>query len=172
MNGEDRIFEENNVDDIPIEYKIGEFLCSKSLTISTAESCTGGMVASKLIGYPGISEVFKEGAITYSNEAKIKRLGVNKETLENFGAVSYETAVEMAQGIAREACTDIGISTTGIAGPGGGTNEKPVGLVYIAIKIKNKTVVKKFMFDGNREHVRYKATISALEMINKEIKLI
>lgn len=153
-----------------IEFKVGKILCEKSWTISTAESCTGGMVASKLISYPGISEVFKEGAITYSNEAKINRLGVEKRTLENFGAVSYKTAVEMVQGIVRESGTDVGIATTGIAGPGGGTDEKPVGLVYIAIKVKDKTIVKKFKFNGNREEVRNEATLTALEMLQKEIE--
>lgn len=152
-----------------IEFKVGKILCKKGWTISTAESCTGGMVASRLISYPGISEVFKEGVVTYSNEAKINRLGVDKKTLENFGAVSYKTAVEMVQGIVREAGTDVGVATTGIAGPGGGTDEKPVGLVYIAIKVKDKTIVKKFEFNGDREEVREKAAFTALEMLGKEI---
>lgn len=155
-----------------IEFKVAKLLCNRGLTVSTAESCTGGMVASKLIVYPGVSEVFKEGAVTYSNEAKIKRLGVDKKTLDNFGAVSYETAVEMAQGIAREADTDVAIATTGIAGPGGGTIDKPVGLVYIGIKIKDKTIVKKFKFKGNRETIRAQATFSALEMLKKELDII
>ncbi|MBB6625611.1 nicotinamide-nucleotide amidohydrolase family protein [Clostridium gasigenes] len=154
-----------------IEFVVAKILCNNGLTVSTAESCTGGLVASKLISYPGISEVFKEGAVTYSNEAKIKRLGVSELTLENFGAVSYETAMEMVQGIAREADTDVSIATTGIAGPGGGSVEKPVGLVYIGIKVKDKTIVKKFEFNGSREEVRNKATFSALEMLEKELEM-
>lgn len=160
----------NHEDNDSIEFIVAKLLCNKGLTVSTAESCTGGMVASKLISYPGVSEVFKEGAVTYSNESKIKRLGVSEKTLENFGAVSYETAMEMAKGIAREADTDVSIATTGIAGPGGGSVEKPVGLVYIGIKVKDKTIVNKFVFDGSREEVRNKATFSALEMLRKELE--
>lgn len=148
---------------------VAELLYKKKLSISTAESCTGGMVAATLISYPGISDVFKEGAVTYSNEAKMKRLGVKEETLNKFGAVSEETAREMAEGIAREAKTDIGISTTGIAGPGGGTEEKPVGLVYIGVCIKGNVIVEKFNFTGDREAVRKKATINALNILRKEL---
>lgn len=148
---------------------VAELLCEKSFSISTAESCTGGMIASTLISYPGISKVFKEGAVTYTNEAKIKRLGVSEETLNKFGAVSKETAKEMAEGMARVADTDIAISTTGLAGPDGGTDEKPVGLVYIGIFIKGKTIVEKFNFTGDREAVRRKATMNALNVLRKEL---
>lgn len=167
MSYEEEIAKEYNNS---IEFTVAKILCDRGLTVSTAESCTGGMIASKLISYPGVSEVFKEGVVTYSNEAKIKRLGVNKDTLDNFGAVSYETVVEMAQGIAREANTDVAIATSGIAGPGGGTIDKPVGLVYIGIKIKDKTVVKKFEFKGSRDIVRTQAAFSALEMLKIELK--
>lgn len=148
---------------------VAELLCEKKLSISTAESCTGGMIAATLISYPGISDVFKEGAVTYSNEAKIKRLGVKEETLNQFGAVSEETAKEMVEGIAREANTDVAISTTGIAGPGGGTEDKPVGLVYIGIYIKGKTIVQKFNLTGDRESVRRKATMNSLNILRKEL---
>lgn len=148
---------------------VAELLCEKKLSISTAESCTGGMIAATLISYPGISDVFKEGAVTYSNEAKIKRLGVKEETLNQFGAVSEETAEEMVEGIAREANTDVAISTTGIAGPGGGTEDKPVGLVYIGIYIKGKTIVQKFNLTGDRESVRRKATMNSLNILRKEL---
>lgn len=163
-------FTKNN-DNESIEFRVGKILCSRGLSVATAESCTGGMIASKLISYPGISQVFKEGVVTYSNEAKVKRLGVDKKTLKDFGAVSYETAIEMVKGICREAGTDVGIATTGIAGPGGGSHEKPVGLVYIAIKVNDKTIVKKFKFNGEREEVRREATFSALQMIQKELEL-
>lgn len=153
-----------------LEESIGISLCEKNLTISTAESCTGGMVASYLISYPGISKVFLEGAVTYSNEAKVKRLGVKEATLENYGAVSEETAREMVEGIAREANSKVAISTTGIAGPGGGTEEKPVGLVYIGVHILGKTIVKKFNFTGDRKSVRKESTISVLKMLKDELE--
>ncbi|GAB6168544.1 competence/damage-inducible protein A [Clostridium carnis] len=158
--------------EISLENKVAEILCKSNLTIATAESCTGGMIASTLISYPGISEVFMEGVVTYSNEAKIKRLGVKKETLDKFGAVSKETAKEMVEGIAKEANTNTAIATTGIAGPGGGTEEKPVGLVYIGVYVNGNVKVKKFNFKGNRENIRSKATMYALNMLRKEIEKI
>ncbi len=152
-----------------LDVVVAELLCEKKLTISIAESCTGGMVSSTLISYPGISAVFKEGAVTYSNEAKINRLGVNEETINTFGPVSEETAKEMAEGMANVANTDIAISTTGIAGPEGGTDEKPVGLVYIGVFIKGKTIVQKLNLTGDREAIRRKATMNALNILRKEL---
>lgn len=152
-----------------LDVVVAKLLCEKKFSISTAESCTGGMIASSLISYPGISEVFKEGAITYSNEAKIKRLGVNEETINKFGAVSKETAREMAQGMARVANTNIAISTTGLAGPSGGTDKKPIGLVYVGVFIKGKTIVEKFNLTGDREAIRRKATMNALNMLRREL---
>ena len=156
-------------DDETIQGVVGKILCEKKLTISTAESCTGGMVAETLISFAGISEVFKEGVITYSNEAKIKRIGVKEETLKEYGAVSKETAKEMAEGVAKLANTNIAISTTGIAGPGGGTEEKPVGLVYVGIYINGETIVEKLNLNGNREAIRRKATMNALNILRKEL---
>ena len=153
-----------------IEYVLGEILCNNKLTISTAESCTGGMVSAKLISYPGISASFLEGTVTYSNEAKMKRLGVRKETLDTYGAVSEETAREMVEGIAKESCSNTAIATTGIAGPGGGTKEKPVGLVYIAVHVNNNTIIEKCNFSGNREEVRTLATNHALKMLKIELE--
>ena len=153
-----------------IEYTLGEILCNNKLTISTAESCTGGMVAAKLISYPGISSAFLEGAVTYSNEAKIRRLGVKMETLDVYGAVSEETAREMVEGIAKESSSNTSIATTGIAGPGGGTNEKPVGLVYIAVHVNDNTTIEKCNFSGNREEVRVSATNYALKMLKIELE--
>ena len=153
-----------------IEYSLGKILCNNKLTISTAESCTGGMVAAKLISYPGISASFLEGAITYSNEAKMKRLDVRKETLDAYGAVSEQTAREMAEGIAKVSSSNTSIATTGIAGPGGGTDEKPVGLVYIAVHVNNKTIIEKCNFSGNREEVRISATNHALKMLKVELE--
>ena len=151
-----------------IENTIYECLNSgeKPLTISTAESCTGGMIASKLIEVPGISENFIEGIVSYSNEAKIKRLKVKKETLEKYGAVSEEVAREMLAGLK----TDIGISTTGIAGPDGGTKDKPVGLVYIGIKVKDEVKVFKRELKGDRNKIRQRAMMHALYNLLKILK--
>lgn len=142
-------------------------MIEKKLTISTAESCTGGMIASYLINYPGISEVFLEGAVTYSNEAKHNRLGVNNDILNKYGAVSEETAREMAIGIAKTANTDVSIVTTGIAGPEGGTLEKPVGLVFIGVYVQGKVTIQKCLFKGDRNKVRLQATITGLDMLRR-----
>lgn len=141
-------------------------LCGKhGFTISTAESCTGGLVAGTLINAAGISAVYKEGFITYSNEAKILRLGVKLETLEQFGAVSEQTASEMAKGCAENTNTDFSIVTTGIAGPGGGTPEKPVGLVFIGCYAKGQVVVEKRLYNGTREQIRTQAVNDALKLL-------
>jgi nicotinamide-nucleotide amidase len=152
-----------------IDAVVGEMLVNRNLTIATAESCTGGLLAGTLINYPGISSVFMEGAITYSNEAKMKRLGVKEDTLEKYGAVSEETAREMAIGIARAACTDIGISVTGVAGPDGGTEEKPVGLVYIGLYIKGEVKVKRLRMFGDRQKVRNRTVVSTLDWLRREL---
>lgn len=153
-----------------LDFVVGELLVDRKLTISTAESCTGGLVAGTLINYPGISSVFSEGAVTYSNEAKIKILNVKKETLDKFGAVSEETAREMAQGIAIESGSDIGVSTTGVAGPSGGTENKPVGLVYVGVYYNNETYVKKLNLSGSREKIRNRTVMEVLDMLRKVIK--
>ena len=151
-----------------IENTIYECLNSgkKLLTISTAESCTGGMIASKLIEVPGISENFIESIVSYSNEAKIKRLKVKKETLEKYGAVSEEVAREMLAGLK----TDVAISTTGIAGPGGGTKEKPVGLVYIGIRVKDEVKIFRRELKGDRNKIRQRAMMHALYNLLKILK--
>lgn len=123
-----------------LESIVGNILINNKLTISIAESCTGGLLCGRLVNYPGISQCLIEGIVTYSNDSKMRRIEVKKETLENFGAVSEETAIEMATGVAKAADSDIGISTTGIAGPDGGSVEKPVGLVYIGLYIKGKNI--------------------------------
>lgn len=153
-----------NTGDVSIQETVGEMLVNKNMTIGVSESCTGGLVSAKLIEYPGISSVFLEGAVTYSNEAKMRTLNVKKDTLEKFGAVSEETAREMAEGIAKRCGSRIGVSTTGIAGPGGGTEEKPVGLVYIGVYIDGETKVERHVFSGNRSAVRNKASMTALNL--------
>lgn len=141
-------------------------LLGKKLTISTAESCTGGLIAKTITDYSGVSEIFSEGYVTYSNNAKMKNLGVLEKTLSSYGAVSEETAREMADGVRERSGADIGVSVTGIAGPGGGTKEKPVGLVYVAVSYGDKTVTKKLMLNGDREKVRYLTMLNAFGMVN------
>lgn len=153
-----------------VEDKTAEVLLAKNLTIAIAESCTGGMVSSRLISYPGISKVFKEAFIVYSNEAKINTLHVKKETLDKYGAVSEETAKEMAIGAAKVAGTDIGVSTTGIAGPDGGTEEKPVGLVFICVYYNGEFNVLRINATGNRDTVRERAATSVLDLIRSSIE--
>lgn len=155
--------------DTSIEEVVSKLLVEKNMTISTSESCTGGLVSASLIDYPGISSVFMEGCVTYSNDAKIDRLGVKKETLDTYGAVSEQTAIEMAKGIAKNFNTNIGLSTTGIAGPQGGSDEKPVGLVYMGIYINGKTIVKKYVFNGNRAQIRMRATKTLLNELRLEL---
>ena len=160
----DAVYAEGETD---LQTVVAELLIERKLTVATAESCTGGLIASKLIEYPGISEVLLEGCVTYSNDAKMRRLGVKAETLEQFGAVSEETAREMAEGIARTSGAEIGIATTGIAGPGGGSEEKPVGLVYMGLYYKGKTDVKKCNFAGKRQAIRERAAYTALDWLRK-----
>lgn len=155
--------------DTSIEEVVAKLLVEKNMTISTSESCTGGLVSSSLINYPGISSVFMEGCVTYSNEAKINRLGVKKETLDTYGAVSEQTAREMAMGIAKNFNTNVGLSTTGIAGPEGGSDDKPVGLVYMGIYINGRTIVKKFVFNGDRQQIRMRATKILLNELRIEL---
>ncbi|WP_343348401.1 competence/damage-inducible protein A [Terrisporobacter petrolearius] len=156
-------------DETTIEDEVAKILVKNNLTISVAESCTGGMVSSSLINYPGISSVFMEGCVTYSNEAKMKSLNVLEETLNSVGAVSEQCAKEMAEGVAIRHNTNIGLSTTGIAGPEGGSEEKPVGLVYMGIKINDKTIVKKYIFNGDRQQIRYRACKTLLNDLRLEL---
>ena len=152
-----------------IEEVVSKMLVENNLKIAVAESCTGGMVSASLINYPGISSVFMEGCVTYSNEAKMKSLGVKKETLDVYGAVSDKCAKEMASGVAARYNTNVGIATTGIAGPGGGTDEKPVGLVYFGIYINGKVISKKYVFNGDRQGVRERATRTILNDLRLEL---
>lgn len=151
--------------------KTASMLLERNCRIAIAESCTGGMLTSMLIDIPGISAVLDRSVITYSNESKIQELGVSPETLEKHGAVSAETAFEMAMGIRNNANSDIGLAITGIAGPGGGTIDKPVGLVYIALVDKNGAKVKKLNLWGSREKIRHSACLNALDMIRRNLMI-
>ena len=150
--------------DESMERCAARLLLEKGLTVSTAESCTGGMVAAKLVNVPGVSAALGEAYVTYANEAKERLVGVKHETLETFGAVSEQTAREMAEGAAKAAKADVGLSTTGVAGPTGGTPEKPVGLIYIGCCINGVTKVKECRFDGSREENRKHAVMAALKL--------
>ena len=150
--------------------KAVKLLADNKMTVTTVESCTGGMVCSSLVDVPGASAVLNEAFVTYSNDAKKKLVGVKKSTLKKYGAVSAKCAKEMAKGAAAAAGADVAVSTTGIAGPDGGSDEKPVGLVYIACCVKKKTVVKKFVFDGDRMQVRISATKEAVKLLYKCLK--
>ncbi len=152
-----------------LEMAVVRLLQKYELTVTTAESCTGGLLAGRLVNVPGASEVFREGFITYSNKAKRKYLDVSKSTLKKYGAVSSETAREMAIGGVFAADCDVCVAVTGIAGPDGGTEDKPVGLVYIATYMKEKVTVKKFRFKGNREKVREQAVVRALDLLRRSI---
>ncbi len=149
-----------------VEY-IVKTLVERGLTLSAAESCTGGMLSSAIVDYPGASSVFMDGIVSYSNTAKMKFLGVKADTLDKFGAVSPETAAEMCQGVAAVSGTNIGLSTTGVAGPGGGTPEKPVGLVYTGIYINGSTHIAKLRLDGDRTSVRRRTTMLLLTQLKE-----
>ncbi len=156
-------------EDETLEMAVVKLLLNYGLTVTTAESCTGGLLAGRIINVPGASEVFREGFITYSNKAKRKYLEVSKSTLKKYGAVSGQTAREMAAGGVFAADCDACVAVTGIAGPDGATEEKPVGLVYIATYMKKKITVEKYQFKGNREKVREQAVVKALDLLRRSI---
>ena len=146
----------------PTPQTLIHILKEKNYTISTAESCTGGLIAKTLTDVSGVSDIFMGGAATYSNQAKIDILGVSEDSLKNHGAVSEQVAKEMALGAKKAYKTDVAVSTTGIAGPTGGTTEKPVGLVYMAIATQKNTTVFKRVFSGTRADVRHRTLMKVL----------
>ncbi len=152
-----------------LEMAVVRLLKKHELTVATAESCTGGLIAGRIVNVAGASDVFKEGFVTYSNKAKRKHLDVSKSTLKKYGAVSRETAREMAIGGAFATDSDVCVSVTGIAGPDGGTEEKPVGLVYMACCFKDNVTVEKYQFKGNRSKVREYAVVRALDLVRRTI---
>ncbi len=154
---------------VTLEMAVYHLLKEKQLTVTTAESCTGGLLAGRLINVPGISEYLKEGYVTYSNEAKEKLLGVEAEILKKHGAVSSQTAEAMARGGAKAAGADICIAVTGIAGPDGGTIEKPVGLVYMSCFCRGKLYTEKNQYSGDRGKIREYAVASALTLLREAV---
>ena len=152
-----------------LEESVVQLLKEQDLTLTTVESCTGGLFTGRLVNVQGASEVLKQGFITYSNKAKRKLIGVKKLTLKEFGAVSDKTAKEMAKGAILTTGSDVAVSITGIAGPDGGTKEKPVGLVYIAVSVKGNMRVEEYHFTGNRMKIRESAVVAALTLLRTSI---
>lgn len=150
-----------------IEDLVGELLKQKGLTIALAESLTGGLIAARLTEVPGSSQYIKGGIVAYSNELKEKLLGVPPDILEKHGAVSRETASAMAYGIRNRASSDIGLAVTGIAGPGGDTPDKPLGLVYIALSAASGILCDRYIFPGNRTGVRQGTVNVALSTVRR-----
>lgn len=147
--------------------EIVEFLIDKKLTITTAESCTGGLIASAIVDIPGVSEIFHEGYVTYSNEAKERLLGVASETISDYGVVSRQTAAEMATGAAKTAHTTIALSSTGVAGPDGGTKEHPVGDVYLGCCYNGSVMTQHMLGCGSRTEIRQQAVAAAFSLLEK-----
>lgn len=156
-------------EDETLEMAVVRLLEKHGLTVATAESCTGGLLAGRIVNVAGASEVFREGFITYSNKAKRKILDVSKGTLKKYGAVSEQTAKEMATGGVFATDADACVAVTGIAGPDGGTEEKPVGLVYIATYMKDSVSVERYQFKGNRAKVREQSVVKALDLLRRSI---
>jgi nicotinamide-nucleotide amidase len=153
--------------DDTMEKVVGDLLRAGNLTLSVAESCTGGLIGHRLTSVPGSSDYFERGVITYSNLSKVELLNVSEETLAAFGAVSARVAEQMALGVKEKSRTDIGLSVTGIAGPAGGTPEKPVGTVYIGLAVPGNTVAHHFLFRGTREMIQKVAAETALDGLRR-----
>ena len=147
--------------------RVVEILKQENKKLTTAESCTGGLIAAAITDIPGSSQVFERGYVTYANEAKEQMIGVSAKTLKSCGAVSSQTAEEMAKGALEAAKADIAVAVTGIAGPGGGTEEKPVGLVYIGIATREKTITRKLNLSGERNKIRRVTVLNALDLVRR-----
>ena len=157
-------------DEETLEEKVGDLLREKSLTLATAESCTGGLIGHRLTQVSGSSDYYNEGFVVYSNQAKMDRLGVEPRLIEEFGAVSEPVAEAMAQGVCRVTGADIGVSVTGIAGPSGGSDLKPVGLTYIAVHDRSGTHCRKFIFTHDRVRNKERAAQAALNLVRLKIQ--
>ena len=158
-------------DDQTLAEVVGRMLAQQKKTISVAESCTGGCLAAMLTDVPGASEYFTHGWVTYSNSAKINELGVPDELIRKHGSVSSQVAEAMAQGAIKKAAADFAIAITGIAGPAGGTEQKPVGLVYICVDSDNHCETKRFIFSHNRASIRRRAAQTALNMLRLKLQI-
>jgi PncC family amidohydrolase len=158
--------------DKPLEVLVGELLVPRGLTLAVAESCTGGLISHRITNISGSSRYFLGGTTAYANEAKMKLLGVSPETLEAHGAVSRETVLEMARGVRLALSADIGISTSGIAGPTGGTAEKPVGTTWIGFSSAQGEEARYFLFQGDRSSVKQQAAEAALQLLADHLQVI
>ena len=150
--------------------EVVKMLKNAGMTVTTVESCTGGLISATLVDVAGASAVLNQAYVTYANEAKQSLVGVKEETLETYGAVSEQTAREMAEGGAKAANADAALAVTGIAGPDGGTAEKPVGLVYIGCHVNGNTVVERNVFSGNRREVREQSVGAALALLKRQLQ--
>jgi PncC family amidohydrolase len=150
--------------------EVVKMLKNAGMTVTTVESCTGGLLSGTLVDVAGVSDVFHQGYVTYANEAKQSLVGVNPETLACYGAVSEQTAREMAEGGAKAANASAALAVTGIAGPDGGSKEKPVGLVYIGCCVNGTTVVERNVFSGSRREVREQSVAAALKLLKKQLQ--
>ena len=148
--------------EISLEARIGELLRQRGLRLAVAESCTGGLVGHRVTNVPGSSTYFMGGITAYANETKVRLLGVRWETLERYGAVSKETVIEIAQGVRRVMAADIGLSVSGIAGPGGGMPDKPVGTVWIGFSAPGEVDAWRYHWDGDRIHIKRQSADQAM----------
>ncbi len=153
-----------------IEQEIGRLLRKQHLTAATAESCTGGLVGDKLTDVPGSSGYFIGGVVAYANHTKMRQLGVTARTLRKWGAVSEQTVREMAAGVCQRFGVDVGIAVSGVAGPGGGSRAKPVGLVYVGCRVKARLEVERHLFSGNRRTVKEQAATAALRLCRRMLR--
>lgn len=156
-------------EDETLEEVVVKLLKEKKYSLTIAESCTGGLLSSAIVNVSGISDVFNEAFITYSNRSKIKHLGVKEETIKKYGVVSAETAKEMAEGVAKKTSSDTALAVTGIAGPGGGSLKKPVGLVYISSYVDGKVYVKELRLKGDRQKIREQTVVNALDYLRRNL---
>jgi nicotinamide-nucleotide amidase len=156
-------------DDRELEEVLGELLVEKGETLATAESCTGGLLGGRITAVSGSSRYYPGGMVAYADEAKINQLGVPRETIKKFGAVSEQTAKAMAKGVMRVFGADIGVAITGIAGPTGGTDEKPVGTIFIGLAAPEKEIARKFLMGPDREINRERSVTTALDMVRRSL---
>jgi PncC family amidohydrolase len=148
-----------------LEVRVGELLRRRGLRLATAESCTGGLFSHLITNVPGSSTYFMGGVVSYAYEAKVRLLGVRWSTLEKYGAVSQETVIEMASGVRKALAADVGVSISGIAGPGGGTPEKPVGLTWIGLSTPGVDEAWSYTWEGDRLHIKEQAASQALQLL-------
>jgi nicotinamide-nucleotide amidase len=156
-------------DEHPIEEHVLALCRERGLTLGTAESCTGGLVAERLTRVPGSSDVFRGAIVAYANDVKERELGVDAQVLREHGAVSAETAAAMAAGVRERLAVDVGVSVTGVAGPGGGTADKPVGLVFIGVSAPNGERTIEFNYPADRQAIRSRAAVAALHLVRRQL---